>query len=88
MVTLNTAIAIDLTGQVAADALPFNNYTGVNGLLDFTRGAAMSEGGKSILMLTSTMDHGQKAESCPGWQTTPWWCQGGMSSLWQQNTGW
>jgi RimJ/RimL family protein N-acetyltransferase len=65
MVTLNTAMAIDLTGQVAADALPFNNYTGINGLLDFTRGAAMSEGGKSILMMTSTMDHGQKSRIVP-----------------------
>lgn len=65
MVTLNTAMAIDLTGQVAADALPFNNYTGTNGLLDFTRGAAMSEGGKSILMLTATMDRGKKSRIVP-----------------------
>ena len=65
MVTLNTAMAIDLTGQVAADALPLSNYTGINGLLDFTRGAAMSKGGKSILMMTSTMDHGQKSRIVP-----------------------
>ena len=65
MVTLNTAMAIDLTGQVAADALPLNNYTGINGLLDFTRGAAMSKGGKSILMMTSTMDHGKKSRIVP-----------------------
>ncbi|WDP88854.1 MAG: GNAT family N-acetyltransferase [Desulfobacter sp.] len=65
MVTLNTAMAIDLTGQVAADALPFNNYTGINGLLDFTRGAAMSPGGKSILMLTSTSDHGRQSRIVP-----------------------
>ncbi|NOX33389.1 MAG: GNAT family N-acetyltransferase [Deltaproteobacteria bacterium] len=65
MVSLNTAMAIDLTGQVAADALPFNNYTGINGLLDFTRGAAMSKGGKSILMLTSTSDHGARSRIVP-----------------------
>lgn len=65
MISLNTAMAIDLTGQVAADALPFNNYTGINGLLDFTRGAARSEGGKSILMMTSTMDHGKKSRIIP-----------------------
>ncbi|MBU1342748.1 MAG: GNAT family N-acetyltransferase [Proteobacteria bacterium] len=65
MISLNTAMAIDLTGQVAADALPYNNYTGINGLLDFTRGAAMSNGGKSILMLTSTSDHGQKSRIVP-----------------------
>ena len=65
MVTLNTAVAIDLTGQVAADALPFNNYTGINGLLDFTRGAAMSDEGKSILMMTATWDKGQKSRIVP-----------------------
>jgi len=65
MVTLNTAMAVDLTGQVAADALPFNNYTGINGLLDFTRGSAMSKGGKSILILTSTSDNGNKSRIIP-----------------------
>ncbi len=65
MVSLNTAMAIDLTGQVAADALPFNNYTGINGLLDFTRGAAMAPEGKSILMMTATSDHGNKSRIVP-----------------------
>ncbi len=65
MVSINTAMAIDLTGQVAADALPYNNYTGINGLLDFTRGAAMSKGGKSILMMTSTSDQGRKSRIVP-----------------------
>jgi RimJ/RimL family protein N-acetyltransferase len=65
MVSLNTAMAIDLTGQVAADALPYNNYTGINGLLDFTRGAAMSENGKSILMMTSTANHGRQSRIVP-----------------------
>jgi len=65
MVSLNTAMAIDLTGQVAADALPYNNYTGINGLLDFTRGAAMSKEGKSILILTSTSDKGKKSRIIP-----------------------
>jgi len=53
MVAVNIALAIDLTGQVAADALPFNYYAGVTGINDFIRGAAMSKGGKSILMLRS-----------------------------------
>lgn len=65
MISLNTATAIDLTGQVAADALPFNNYTGINGLLDFTRGAAMSPNGKSILMLTSISDDDKKSRIVP-----------------------
>jgi len=65
MISLNTAMSIDLTGQVAADALPYNNYTGINGLLDFTRGAAMSPGGKSILMMTSTTDNGRSSRIIP-----------------------
>ena len=65
MISLNTAMAIDLTGQVAADALPYNNYTGINGLLDFTRGAAMSKGGKSILIMTSTSDNDTKSRIVP-----------------------
>ncbi len=70
MVSMNTAMAIDLTGQTAADALPYNNYTGINGLVDFTRGAAMSKGGKSILMLTSTSDHGKRSRIVPTLEDT------------------
>ncbi len=65
MVSLNTAMAIDLTGQVAADTLPFSNYTGINGLLDFIRGSAMSQNGKSILMLTATTDQGTQSRIIP-----------------------
>lgn len=65
MVAMNTAREIDLTGQVAADALPFNYFSGVTGILDFFRGAAMSKKGKSILMLTSTRDGGQKSRIVP-----------------------
>jgi acyl-CoA hydrolase len=45
MVSLSVAMAMDLTGQVAADALEFNNFSGVTGMLDFIRGAFQSEGG-------------------------------------------
>ncbi|MGD9732628.1 MAG: GNAT family N-acetyltransferase [Desulfamplus sp.] len=65
MTSLNTAMEIDLTGQVAADALPQNNFSGVNGMLDFIRGAAMSPGGKSILMLTSTRENGTISRIVP-----------------------
>lgn len=54
MVAMNVCREIDLTGQVAADALPFNYFSGVTGILDFFRGASLSKGGKSILMMTST----------------------------------
>jgi acyl-CoA hydrolase/GNAT superfamily N-acetyltransferase len=58
MVSIYVAMAIDLTGQVAIDALPYNHFSGVTGIMDFVRGASQSEGGKSILMLPSlTMDH-------------------------------
>lgn len=65
MTSINTAMEIDLTGQVAADALPHNNFSGVNGMLDFIRGAAMSSGGKSILMLTSTRENGTISRIVP-----------------------
>lgn len=65
MVAMNTAREIDLTGQVTADALPFNNFSGVTGILDFFRGAAMSKKGKSILMLTSTRDGDKQSRIVP-----------------------
>ncbi len=65
MVAMNTGREIDLTGQVAVDALPFNNFSGVTGILDFFRGAAMSENGKSILMLTSTRKHHHESRIVP-----------------------
>ena len=65
MVAMNIVREIDLTGQVTADALPFNNFSGVTGILDFFRGAAMSKKGKSILMLTSTRDDGTKSRIVP-----------------------
>jgi len=65
MVSLNVAMAMDLTGQVAADALPYNHFSGITGLLDFMRGAAASGDGKAILMMTSTNRSGQKSKIVP-----------------------
>lgn len=65
MISMNVVMAMDLTGQVAADALPHNHYTGVTGMLDFIRGAAQAEGGKSILMFTSTSRDGKKSRIVP-----------------------
>lgn len=65
MVSMNVALAMDLTGQVAADALPHNHYTGVTGMLDFIRGAAQAEGGKSIIMLISTSRDCKKSRIVP-----------------------
>jgi len=65
MVSMDVAMTMDLTGQVAADALPYNHFSGVTGMLDFVRGAAQSEKGKSILLLTSTGVHGEKSRIVP-----------------------
>jgi len=65
MVAMNVCRAIDLTGQVAADALPFNYFSGVTGILDFFRGASLSKGGKSILMMTSTRNGGKDSRIVP-----------------------
>lgn len=65
MVSLNVAMSMDLTGQVAADALPYNHFSGVTGMLDFIRGTAQSEGGKSILLLSSTAMQGKKSRIVP-----------------------
>ncbi|MBF0468126.1 MAG: GNAT family N-acetyltransferase [Desulfamplus sp.] len=70
MTSINTAMEIDLTGQVAADALPYNNFSGMNGMLDFIRGAAMAPGGKSVLMLTSTREHGTSSRIVPFLENT------------------
>jgi acyl-CoA hydrolase/GNAT superfamily N-acetyltransferase len=65
MVSINVAMAVDLTGQVAIDALPYYNFTGVSGMLDFVRGSIDSEGGKAILMLPSTTLDGQASRIVP-----------------------
>ncbi len=53
-VSLNSAISIDITGQVNADSMGYRFYSGIGGLIDFTRGAARSEGGKPIIIIPST----------------------------------
>ena len=65
MVSMNVAMTIDLTGQVAADALPSNLFSGITGMLDFVRGASQSENGKSILMLMSTTHNGKVSRVIP-----------------------
>ena len=65
MVTINVVTAMDLTGQVVADALPINHFSGVSGLVDFMRGAVMAPGGKSILLLTATTRDTKKSRIVP-----------------------
>ncbi len=65
MVSMNVPMAMDLTGQVAADALSYNHFSGVTGMLDFIRGSFQSKGGKSILMFSSTTTDGKKSRIVP-----------------------
>lgn len=71
MVALNVAMAMDLTGQVVADALPYNHFTGLSGLMDFVRGSSQSEGGKNILMLPSTTLDGKSSRIAPLLENIP-----------------
>jgi len=53
MVAINSAIEIDITGQVCSDSIGTYQYSGVGGQMDFMRGAAVSEGGKPIIAIPS-----------------------------------
>lgn len=53
VVAINSAIEIDLTGQVCADSIGTYQYSGVGGQMDFMRGATLSEGGKPIIAIQS-----------------------------------
>jgi acyl-CoA hydrolase len=56
---INSAIEIDLTGQVCADSFGTYQYSGIGGQMDFIRGASLSEGGKPIIALPSITSKGQ-----------------------------
>ncbi|WMI68382.1 acetyl-CoA hydrolase/transferase family protein [Mangrovimonas sp. YM274] len=58
MVAINSAIEVDLTGQVCADSFGTKMYSGVGGQMDFIRGASLSEGGKAIIALPSVTKSG------------------------------
>jgi acyl-CoA hydrolase len=54
VVAINSALEVDLSGQVVADSIGFRIYSGIGGQMDFIRGAALSAGGKPIIALPST----------------------------------
>lgn len=54
VVAINSALEVDLTGQVCADSIGVHQYSGVGGQMDFMRGAALSPGGRPIIALPST----------------------------------
>jgi acyl-CoA hydrolase len=57
MVAINSALQIDLTGQVCSDSIGTYFYSGIGGQVDFLRGASHSKGGKPIIALSSTAKH-------------------------------
>jgi acyl-CoA hydrolase len=59
VVAINSAIEIDLTGQVCSDSIGTLQFSGVGGQMDFIRGAALSEGGKPIIAMTSITKKGE-----------------------------
>lgn len=59
MVAINSAIEVDLTGQVCADSIGAKMYSGVGGQMDFIRGASLSERGKAIIALPSITKRGE-----------------------------
>ena len=54
MISINSALEVDLTGQVVADSLGYDFYSGIGGQVDFVSGASMSKGGKPIIAMPST----------------------------------
>lgn len=58
VIAVNSAIEIDITGQVCSDSIGTYQYSGIGGQMDFMRGAALSEGGKPIIAIPSTTSKG------------------------------
>lgn len=65
MVAINSAIQVDLTGQVCADSIGCKPFSGFGGQVDFIRGAARSKGGKPIIALPATARHGAVSRIVP-----------------------
>ena len=65
MVSINSCIEIDLTGQVVAETIGSRQFSGTGGQVDFIRGAARSKGGISILAMPSTAARGKKSRIVP-----------------------
>jgi len=65
MVAINSALEVDLTGQVCSDSLGTRPYSGVGGQVDFMRGAARSKGGKPVIALPATAKNGTVSRIVP-----------------------
>ncbi|MBK8978630.1 MAG: acetyl-CoA hydrolase/transferase family protein [Planctomycetes bacterium] len=65
VVAINSALEIDLTGQVCADSIGPRIYSGIGGQMDFMQGAALTEGGKPIIAIPSTASRGTVSRISP-----------------------
>jgi len=65
MTAINMVMEMDITGQTSLDALPHHYFAGVSSILDFIRGASISPGGKSILLIPSTSVDGKDSRIVP-----------------------
>jgi acyl-CoA hydrolase/GNAT superfamily N-acetyltransferase len=65
LITISSALEVDLTGQVCTDSLGYMFYSGIGDQVDFLRGSAMSKGGFSIIALPSTAQGGQVSRVVP-----------------------
>ena len=65
MVAINSALQIDLTGQVCSDSIGNQVYSGIGGQVDFLRGASRSKGGKPIIAISSTAKNGTISRIVP-----------------------
>ena len=65
MVAINSALQIDLTGQVCSDSIGNQFYSGIGGQVDFLRGASRSKGGKAIIAISSTAKNGAISRIVP-----------------------
>jgi 4-hydroxybutyrate CoA-transferase len=65
MVAINSALQVDLTGQVCADSIGTRFYSGIGGQVDFLRGTAKAKGGKPIIALSSTAKDGTVSRIAP-----------------------
>jgi len=65
MIAINSALQIDLTGQVCSDSIGNQFYSGIGGQVDFLRGASRSKGGKPIIAISSTAKNGAVSRIVP-----------------------
>jgi 4-hydroxybutyrate CoA-transferase len=65
LVSINSCVQVDLMGQVVSSSVGLRQISGVGGQVDFVRGANMSRGGKAIIAMPSTADHGKVSKIVP-----------------------